>query len=425
MKKFAISTLGCKVNQYESSAIKEELIVKGYEYVSFDESADIYIINTCTVTNMAAKKSKQIIRRARILNKDAYVVVTGCLAQNTPLEIQEQTGADLVLGNSEKSNIVKFIEGRNNRVTDIMSMDIYDNMHISKADTRTRAYVKIQDGCVNFCTYCIIPFVRGPIRSRNLTDIINEITILVKNGVKEVVLTGIHLDSYGKDLENIQLIDVIKQINKINGLKRIRLGSLEPTIITMQFINEIKKLDKFCYHFHLSLQSGCDKTLKAMNREYTTKQFKDATTLIYDQLENSSITTDIIVGFPNESDDDFIDSYNFIKNIGFLKVHVFKYSRRKGTKAYNMANQINGNIKAIRSKQMMQLANEMTNNFLNQYINKKVEVLTEEDAGKYIKSHTKSFVSVLIEKSDSKLNEIYNVVITENKGEYLKGTISE
>jgi len=400
MKKFAISTLGCKVNQYESSAIKEELIAKGYKYVSFDELADIYIINTCTVTNMAAKKSKQIIRRARILNENAYVVVTGCLAQNTPLEIQEQTGADLVLGNSEKSNIVKFIEDRHNHVNDIMSINIYDNMHISTSDTRTRAYVKIQDGCVNFCTYCIIPFVRGPIRSRNLTE-----------------------DSYGKDLENIQLIDVIKQVNKINGLKRIRLGSLEPTIITMQFIDEIKKLDKFCYHFHLSLQSGCDKTLKAMNRKYTTKQFKDATILIYDQLKNSSITTDIIVGFPNESDDDFIDSYNFIKNIGFLKVHVFKYSRRKGTKAYNMANQINGNIKAVRSKQMMQLANEMTNNFLNKYINQQVEVLTEEDDGKYIKSHTKSFVSVLIEKNDIKLNEIYNVVITENKGEYLKGII--
>jgi len=407
MKKFAIATLGCKVNQYESSAIKEELIIKGYTYVSFEQLADIYIINTCTVTNMAAKKSKQIIRRARMLNKNAYIVVTGCLAQNTPLEIQEQTGADLVLGNSEKSNIVRFIEDRTNHITDIMSINTYDNMHISKADTRTRAYVKIQDGCVNFCTYCIIPYVRGPIRSRNITEIIEEIKRLVENGVKEVVLTGIHLDSYGKDLENIQLIDVIKQVNKINGLKRIRLGSLEPT------------------HFHLSLQSGCDKTLKAMNRKYTTKQFKDATILIYEQLKNSSITTDIIVGFPNESDEDFITSYNFIKSIGFLKVHVFKYSRRKGTKAYNMANQISGSIKNIRSQKMIQLANEMTKGFLNQYVNQKIEVLTEESEGKYIKGHTKNFINVFLNNTDVKLNEIYNVVITENKREYLEGIISK
>lgn len=423
MKKFTITTLGCKVNQYESSSIKQALIEKGYEYVSFLEFADIYIINTCTVTAVAAKKSKQISRRVRKINKDAYVVVTGCLAQNE--DIKKQTGADLVLGNSEKKDIVNYIINNVDSVKDIMKVKVYDNMHIQKPDDRTRAYIKIQDGCINFCSYCIIPYVRGPIRSRQIDDIENEIKQLVKNSVKEVVLTGIHLDSYGKDLNNISLIDVIKKINKIDGLKRIRLGSLEPTVITKQFIDEIIKLDKVCHQFHLSLQSGCNKTLKAMKRKYTIEQFKKAAILIYDSFKDGAITTDIIVGFPNESEEDFIKSYKFVKEVGFLKVHVFKFSKRKGTKAYDMINQISKTIKDERSKKMIKMTNNLSKEYLDKYVNKQLEVLTENIDGEYIKGHSTNYISVLIKNNKLQLNKIYNINILENKGDYLIGDLYE
>jgi len=425
MKTFAITTLGCKVNQYESNSIKQSLIEKGYKNVSFLDYADIYIINTCTVTEMAAKKSKQITRRVRKINKDAYVVVTGCLAQNNALEIKEQTSANLVVGNSEKKDIANYIISNTDSVKDIMSVKTYDNMHISKSDERTRAYIKIQDGCVNFCTYCIIPYVRGPIRSRKIDDIEKEVKELVKNKVKEIVLTGIHLDSYGKDLKNISLIDVIKRINDIDGVKRIRLGSLEPTIINNQFIEQIKKLDKVCYQFHLSLQAGCDITLKNMNRKYTTKQFKSAALLIYNQLKEAAITTDIIVGFPGESEDHFNKSYDFVKGIGFLKVHVFKFSKRKGTKAYDMQNQIDGSVKNERSKKLIEMTSNLTEKYLEKYVGKILEVLTENIEEKHVKGHSKNYINISIKNTKLKLNEIYKVKIVKNNKTYLIGEVSE
>ncbi|MBN2853784.1 MAG: tRNA (N(6)-L-threonylcarbamoyladenosine(37)-C(2))-methylthiotransferase MtaB [Clostridia bacterium] len=423
MKKFAVATLGCKVNQYESNSMKQMLQEKGYEQVSFLDVADIYIINTCTVTEMAAKKSKQMTRKAKSLNSDSFVIVTGCLAQNSPDEIKKQTGADLVLGNMEKSEIISYISSQEDSVRDIMKMRFYDNMHITKSDERTRAYVKIQDGCVNFCSYCIIPYVRGPVRSRELEDIINEVISLSENDVREVVLTGIHLDSYGADLKESTLTDVIRELNKIEKIDRIRLSSLEPTVITPSFISEVNKYGKLCHQFHLSLQSGCDRTLKEMNRKYTADDFRKAADLIYSNWTDSAITTDIIVGFPGETEQDFLKSLEFVSSIGFLKVHVFKFSRRKGTKAYDMKDQVSAAVKDDRSRKMIELSAMMTHSFMNRFIGQKAEVLTEEHDGKYSKGHTRNYIPVVIENENLQLNEIYEVILTKNKKGYMTGEV--
>ena len=424
MKRVAFCSLGCKVNQYETNAMAQKFIKKGYQIVEFDEFADIYIVNTCTVTNVADRKSRQMLRRAKELNKNSILVACGCYAQVSQDEIKKIDDIDLIIGNNEKKDIVEVIEnhikeaGVEEFVSDVMYKTDYVELGTTTYTEKTRAVIKVQDGCDRFCSYCLIPFARGHIRSRNIEIVIEEIKEIVNKGINEVVITGIHIASYGKDFKNgIELIDLLEEINKIEGLHRIRLGSIEPTIITDEFVSRLSKLDKICDHFHLSLQSGCTETLKRMNRRYTTEEFKEVTKRLRKNFPNAALTTDIIVGFPGESEEEFNKTYEFLKDIAFYQMHIFKYSPRKGTKAAVMPNQIDGGIKEERSKKLIELSSENQCEYNKSYIGKDVEVLFEERDGKYIKGHTKNYIMVKFETdSDEYINKIVslNVVDTEN-----------
>ncbi len=386
MKKIAFYTLGCKVNQYETNAMSEQFIKNDYEIVKFEEFADIYVINTCTVTNMADRKSRQIMGRVKSINSQAIIVITGCYAQIAKDELLKNKDINIVIGNTEKSDIVKIVEKYLEKkseqflqVADINKQQEYIEFGTTTYTEKTRAVIKIQDGCNNFCSYCLIPYARGRIRSRNSKNIINEINQIVNTGIKEVVLTGIHIASYGLDLNNgYYLIDLLEDLNKIEKLKRIRLGSLEPKIITQEFVDRLKKLDKICDHFHLSLQSGCNETLKRMNRKYTCEEFKNSSNILKKAFPNVALTTDIIVGFPGETKEEFETTYNFLKEINFAKMHIFKYSKRIGTRACSMSNQVDGNVKEERSQKLIELSNENENKFILKYIGKKIEVLFEQ-----------------------------------------------
>jgi len=430
MKKVAFYTLGCKVNQYETNAMEEKFIKAGYEIVDFETKADIYVINTCTVTNMSDKKSRQMIRKAKQLNKDATVIAAGCYAQVSGDSVKQIEEVDLILGNNEKKDIVRYVENYSNEkilhLEDIMHqkefIDFGTTLHMEK----TRAVIKVQDGCDRFCSYCIIPYARGRVRSRNLESIIEEIKTLASNGVKEVVITGIHVASYGKDFkEDRNLIDLLENINEIEGIERIRLGSLEPTIIEEKFLERLSKLDKICHHFHLSLQSGCDETLKRMNRKYTTEDFEKVVTLLRNTYQDVILTTDIIVGFPNETEEEFNCTYEFLKKVNFYKMHVFKYSRRKGTKADLMENQILPQVQEIRSKRLLELSDNNQKEYNRQYIGQEIEVLFEESQGEYIKGHTSNYLMVKVKNSN--INKFYNKIkkikIVDCVGEELIGTM--
>ena len=422
-KKVAFFTLGCKVNQYETNGMAQKLMDK-YEVVEPEEKADIYIINTCSVTNMSDRKSRQMIRRAKEMNSDAFVIVVGCYAEVAKEEIEKIDEVDLVLGNHQKANIDKYIEayfdGKNIDDTAIENY-FYDFGSITYTE-KTRAVIKVQDGCNNFCTYCIIPYARGRICSRKPESVIDEITKIADEGIKEVVITGIQVSAYGKDFDNeYRLIDLLEEINKIDGIERIRLGSIEPLMITDEFCNRARKIEKLCHHFHLSLQSGCDKTLKEMNRKYTTDQFRDVVRRLRNLYDDVILTTDIIVGFPNETDEDFEKTYEFLKEIKFYKMHVFKYSPRKGTVAAKMKNQIPAEIKDIRSKRLLQLSNENECDYLNEYIGKKVRVLMEEKDGDYIKGHTGNYIVVKTVGDESDLENFVDVTAEKNGGDCLIG----
>ena len=422
-KKVAFFTLGCKVNQYETNGMAQKLMDK-YEVVEPEEKADIYIINTCSVTNMSDRKSRQMIRRAKEMNKDAFVIVVGCYAEVAKEEIEKIDEVDLVLGNHQKANIDKYIEayfdGKNIDDTAIENY-FYDFGSITYTE-KTRAVIKVQDGCNNFCTYCIIPYARGRICSRKPESVIDEITKIADEGIKEVVITGIQVSAYGKDFDNeYRLIDLLEEINKIDGIERIRLGSIEPLMITDEFCNRARKIEKLCHHFHLSLQSGCDKTLKEMNRKYTTDQFRDVVRRLRNLYDDVILTTDIIVGFPNETDEDFEKTYEFLKEIKFYKMHVFKYSTRKGTVAAKMKNQIPAEIKDVRSKRLLQLSNENECDYLNEYIGKKVRVLMEEKDGDYIKGHTGNYIVVKTVGDESDLENFVDVTAEKNGGDCLIG----
>ena len=422
-KKVAFFTLGCKVNQYETNGMAQKLMDK-YEVVEPEEKADIYIINTCSVTNMSDRKSRQMIRRAKEMNKDAFVIVVGCYAEVAKEEIEKIDEVDLVLGNHQKANIDKYIEayfdGKNIDDTAIENY-FYDFGSITYTE-KTRAVIKVQDGCNNFCTYCIIPYARGRICSRKPESVIDEITKIADEGIKEVVITGIQVSAYGKDFDNeYRLIDLLEEINKIDGIERIRLGSIEPLMITDEFCNRARKIEKLCHHFHLSLQSGCDKTLKEMNRKYTTDQFRDVVRRLRNLYDDVILTTDIIVGFPNETDEDFEKTYEFLKEIKFYKMHVFKYSPRKGTVAAKMKNQIPAEIKDVRSKRLLQLSNENECDYLNEYIGKKVRVLMEEKDGDYIKGHTGNYIVVKTVGDESDLENFVDVTAEKNGGDCLIG----
>ena len=418
-KTVAFCTLGCKVNQYETNAMIEQFIKKDYTIKEFNEKADIYIINTCTVTNMADRKSRQMLRRAKELNPNSIIVACGCYAQVAKEELEKIPEIDLIYGTNEKNKIADLVdslgtshfalsiplasktENDNNiketKVTDVMYQKEFLDFGVTDYTEKTRAVIKVQDGCDRFCSYCIIPYARGHIRSRKIQNVVEEIKTIAQKGIKEVVITGIHLASYGKDFKpHAQLIDLLEEINKIDGIERIRLGSLEPTLITEEFLERLTKLEKICDHFHLSLQSGCDETLKRMNRRYTTEEFKKCTELLRKAYPNVALTTDIIVGFPGETDEEFNKTYEFLKEINFYQMHIFKYSPRKGTKAAVMPNQIDGNIKEQRSAKLIELSHNNEIKYNEEEIGKELEVLWEEKEGEYIKGHTTNYKVVKI-----------------------------
>lgn len=425
-KTVAFYTLGCKVNQYETNAIAQKFIENGYKKVEFDTRADFYIINTCTVTNMADKKSRQIIRQAKNHNKKAIVVATGCYAQVNKEELEKIEELDLIIGNAEKAKIVEIVENFSNEkqanVSKIEEEKEFQDFGTVTYTEKTRAVIKVQDGCNNFCSYCIIPYAKGRVRSRKPESVINEIKKIVKEGIKEVVITGIHVASYGKDFENgIRLIDLLEQINKVDGLKRIRLGSLEPNIITKEFVERLCNIDKICDHFHLSLQSGCNETLKRMNRKYTTEEFEQGVKLLREKFPNVALTTDIIVGFPDETEEEFNTTYEFLKKIKFSKMHIFKYSQRKGTLAAKMKNQINPEIKEQRSNKLIELSNKNEIEFLEKYIGTNVEVLFETTINRgYIEGHTTNYITVKA-RGDNLENTIQNIKIAKRENLELIG----
>ena len=427
-KKVAFCSLGCKVNQYETNAMAQKFVANGYEIVEFDEYADVYIVNTCTVTNIADRKSRQMLRRAKEINKDATLVACGCYAQVAKEELKKIPEIDLIIGNNEKNDIISIIEnhiaqkGTEDIVSDVMYKLDYVELGTTTYTEKTRAVIKIQDGCDRFCSYCLIPYARGHIRSRKIENVIEEIKKVVEEGINEVVITGIHIASYGRDFkgENIGLIDLLEEINKIKGLHRIRLGSIEPTIITEEFVKRLSKLDKICDHFHLSLQSGCTETLKRMNRRYTTEEFKEVTKRLRTKFPNAALTTDIIVGFPGETEEEFNMTYEFLKEIAFYKMHVFKYSQRKGTKAAVMPNQIDGKVKEERSKKLIELSNENEYNYNKKYIGREVEVLFEEREVEYLKGHTTNYIVVKHKTDkDDLINKIAKVRVSEAKQDCL------
>ena len=410
----AFITLGCKVNQYETNAMEQQFINNNYKIVKNTQKADIYVINTCTVTNIAERKSRQMIRRAKQKNKNALIVVCGCYAVVAKEELESIKEIDLIINSNQKKEIVNIIKDFYNKKieeTNNYNDDEFIEFGSVTYTEKNRAVIKVQDGCNMFCTYCIIPYARGKIRSRKIENIVKEVKDIAKQGIKEVVITGIHVSSYGKDFEEkIGLIDLLEEINKIEGIERIRLSSLEPTIITKEFLERLTKLEKICDHFHLSLQSGCNLTLKRMNRRYTVEQFKNIVNLIRKLYPEVSLTTDIIVGFPGETKEEFDDTYKFLKEINFYRMHIFKYSPRKGTPAAKMEDQIDGVIKEQRSRELIDLSNKNENMKNESYIGKKVEVLFEEYKNGYFKGHTTNYIEVKVKENKEKSSEFINKI---------------
>lgn len=414
MNKVNFLTLGCKVNQYETEAMQELFKKKGYKVCNDDEIADIYVINTCTVTNLSDRKSRQFISKAKKLNKDAILAVVGCYSQVAPDEISAIDDVDVIIGTKNRSRIVELCEEAKksnlkfNIVSDLTKDCGFDVLSIDNQESKTRAYIKVQEGCNMFCTYCIIPYARGPIKSRPIDDIFKEAKRLGENGYKEIIITGIHVGSYGLDLnENIRLIDVIEKISTIENIDRIRLSSIEAGIISEDFLIRLKNCKKVCEHFHLSLQSGCDKILKLMNRRYTTDMYRKKVKMIKEVFPNVALTTDIIIGFPYETDEDFKETLEFVKEIGFSKIHVFKYSPRKGTPAYDFKDQVDGNIKKLRSNELILLSKEMTTNYLKKRLSQKHEVLFEEHLnGNRLAGYTRNYIRFNIPFSENMKNKV-------------------
>ncbi|UEB33301.1 tRNA (N(6)-L-threonylcarbamoyladenosine(37)-C(2))-methylthiotransferase MtaB [Finegoldia magna] len=427
MKKVKFSTLGCKVNQYETEAMAELFVKNGYE-ITEDYNCDVFVLNTCTVTNLSDRKSRQQISKIRSENSDAIIAVVGCYSQVSPDEIENIEGVNVILGTKYRKEIVELCELAQssnkiiNKVENIGKNREFEELTINTEHSMTRAYIKIQEGCSQFCSYCIIPYARGPIRSRNIRDIVLEAKRLADNGFKEIVLTGIHVASYGKDLDNndIGLIDVIEDIGQIDKIKRIRLSSLEPRIVDKQFLDRLSKVEQFCDHFHLSLQSGSDSILQSMNRKYDTDLYEKTINLIRQYYPNAAITTDIIVGFPGETDEDFEQTLSFVDKIQFSKIHVFKYSNRKGTVASKMKNQVSGVVKKERSKILIEKSKYYTDKFLDNMLNQPIKVLFESknDDG-YIKGYTTNYIRVKREYNPYLSNKIIDVVCNRRENEEL------
>ena len=417
MKKAALHNLGCKVNAYETEAMQHLLEEAGYEIVPFTQKADVYVINTCSVTNMADRKSRQMLHKAKKNNPDSIVVAAGCYVQTSEKEVLNDLSVDIVIGNDRKHDLVRLLEEYSlDSVNDTVD-DINDGKHdfeelfIDQTKEHTRAFIKVQDGCNQFCSYCIIPYARGRVRSRRFENVIAEVERLAANGFKEVVLTGIHLISFGVDFEEATgLLELIQAVNAVKGIERIRLGSLEPKIVTEHFASELSKLDKICPHFHLSLQSGCDATLKRMNRKYTTKEYERGCELLRKYFVHPAITTDVIVGFPGETEEEFEQTKAYLEHIHFYEMHIFKYSKRKGTRAAVMPDQIDEQIKAARSEKLIALGHDMSKEFRKFYIGKNEEVLFEEKAvigdKEYFVGYTKEYVKVAKKTDENLENQI-------------------
>ena len=422
-KKVALHNLGCKVNAYEVEAMQQLLENAGYETVPFEEGADVYVINTCTVTNIADRKSRQMLHKAKKMNPDAIVVATGCYAQADTEKLKEDTAVDLIIGNNQKTQIVEALEeyekehAKQVQVIEINHTKEYEELSISSTAEHVRAYIKVQDGCNQFCTYCIIPFARGRVRSRKIEEVLSEVETLAAKGYKEVVLTGIHLSSYGVDFpkeERESLLSLIQAVSRVEGISRIRLGSLEPRIITEEFLEGIVKTGKVCPHFHLSLQSGCNKTLKNMNRRYSAQEYAEKCELIRKFYPAPALTTDVIVGFPQETEEDFEESYEFVKKIHFYETHIFKYSRRHGTKAASMDGQLTEAAKAQRSDRMLELHEIRAREYEEAMIGKKMELLLEEeieiDGRPWYVGHSREYVRAVISKTDAhRVNDLVTV----------------
>lgn len=418
MKSVALYTLGCKVNQYETDAMMELFRQGGYEIRSFNEPADIYVINTCAVTNVADRKSRQMLHRAKKKNKESLVVAVGCYVQAAKEILEEDVYVDLIIGNNKKKDIVEIVNhylevnsGEDN-IINIRHASQYEALRISQTSEHTRAYIKIQDGCNQFCSYCIIPYTRGRVRSRAAKDVINEVQNLVSNGYKEIVLTGIHISSYGIDFQNKEynFILLIEHLSRIDGLGRIRLGSLEPRIITEAFVKRLVAIPQICPHFHLSLQSGCDETLKRMNRRYDTKDYEMRCNILRKYFDNPAISTDVIVGFPGETDKEFEMTKAYLKQIGFAGIHVFAYSKRAGTKAAELKEQVAAASKRERSRELLEIAKKLKENYFRQYLNKTVEVLIEEtielDGIIYNMGHSREYIKVVLGYAPGRLNTV-------------------
>ena len=424
-KKVALHNLGCKVNAYEVEAMQQLLENAGYETVPFEEGADVYVINTCTVTNIADRKSRQMLHKAKKMNPDAIVVATGCYAQADTEKLKEDTAVDLILGNNQKTQIVEALEeyekehAKQVQVIEINHTKEYEELSISSTAEHVRAYIKVQDGCNQFCTYCIIPFARGRVRSRKIEEVLSEVKTLAAKDYKEVVLTGIHLSSYGVDFpkeERESLLSLIQAVSRVEGISRIRLGSLEPRIITEEFLEGIVKTGKVCPHFHLSLQSGCNKTLKNMNRRYSAQEYAEKCELIRKFYPAPALTTDVIVGFPQETEEDFEESYEFVKKIHFYETHIFKYSRRHGTKAASMDGQLTEAAKAQRSDRMLELHEIRAREYEEAMIGKKMELLLEEeieiDGRPWYVGHSREYVRAVISKTDAhRVNDLVTVKV--------------
>ena len=422
-KKVALHNLGCKVNAYEVEAMQQLLENAGYETVPFEEGADVYVINTCTVTNIADRKSRQMLHKAKKMNPDAIVVATGCYAQADTEKLKEDIAVDLILGNNQKTQIVEALEeyekehAKQVQVIEINHTKEYEELSIASTAEHVRAYIKVQDGCNQFCTYCIIPFARGRVRSRKIEEVLREVETLAAKGYKEVVLTGIHLSSYGVDFpkeERESLLSLIQAVSRVEGISRIRLGSLEPRIITEEFLEGIVKTGKVCPHFHLSLQSGCNKTLKNMNRRYSAQEYAEKCELIRKFYPAPALTTDVIVGFPQETEEDFEESYEFVKKIHFYETHIFKYSRRHGTKAASMDGQLTEAAKAQRSDRMLELHEIRAREYEEAMIGKKMELLLEEeveiDGRPWYVGHSREYVRAVISKTDAhRVNDLVTV----------------
>lgn len=427
MRTAALHNLGCKVNSYETEAMQQLLEEAGYEIVSFHEKADVYIINTCSVTNIADRKSRQMLHRAKKQNPEAVVVAAGCYVQSAAEELKADLAVDVIIGNNKKQDLVPILEeyfkdkSDRSHVIEISETHEYERLSIHKIADHTRAFLKIQDGCNQFCSYCIIPYTRGRVRSRRPDEVVAEVRELAAAGYQEVVLTGIHLSSYGVDFKEEEkkenLLSLIKQVHEVEGIRRIRLGSLEPRIITEEFAQALASMPKFCPHFHLSLQSGCDKTLKRMNRHYTTEEYAAGCEILRRYFDNPAITTDVIVGFPGETEEEFEETKAFLERIGFYEMHIFKYSRRAGTRADRMPEQVPEQVKSVRSEVLLKLEKQMSKAYRESFSGKKKTVLLEEKTeigGRaYMIGHTMEYVKAVVPYADDLKNKMAEGVLKE------------